>query len=74
MSLSVKAKAGRIAFTEPRNGKQIPHDRYISVDDTPWIRRLLEHHEDITLEPTKASSDTKNASADKPKTNPAPAA
>jgi hypothetical protein len=51
--ISVKAVKGRKAFTAPRGGVSIPHDRYITVDKSPYIDRLLNHHGDIALEPSK---------------------
>lgn len=48
--ISVKAKPGRIAYDAPR-GSLIPTDRYVLVDATPWIVRLLNVHADIELEP-----------------------
>lgn len=74
MSIRVKAKEGRVAFTAPRGGRQIPHDRYIAVDKTPWIVRLLEHHGDIVQEPEAASAKAPAFKQAKPAVDPAPAA
>jgi hypothetical protein len=70
MSIRVKAREGRVAFTAPRGGRLIPHDDYIIVELTPWIDRLLNHHHDIEAEPVKAAPVAKPA---KP-ADPAPAA
>jgi len=40
----VKAKEGRAAFFE---GKIIPQDKFVAVTDTPYIRRLIDHWEDL---------------------------
>jgi hypothetical protein len=53
--ISVKAVEGRVAFTAPRDGVRIPTDRYIEVDKTKWIMRLLDHHQDIVQETTKSA-------------------
>lgn len=42
----VRAKPGVIARMSPR-GPVIPHDKYVPVEDTAYIRRLLDHHGDI---------------------------
>lgn len=44
----VKTKVDRIAWTQPTGGIQIPTDRYMQVEATPWIRALIDKHEDIT--------------------------
>lgn len=54
--IRVKAKPGRVAFTAPRGGRQIPYDKFVEVDESPWIVRLLEHHGDIEREPEKGSA------------------
>jgi hypothetical protein len=46
----VKAVQGRVAFTAARGGVKIPADKYIEVDRTPWIDRLLDVHQDIIEE------------------------
>lgn len=48
--ISVKAVPGRVAFTAARGGARIPSDKYVEVDHTPWIDRLLNVHQDITEE------------------------
>lgn len=49
----VRAKQGRRAYYE---GRVIPHDKFIPVTDSPYIRRLLDFHQDIEQEarPVKA--------------------
>ena len=49
----VRAVAGRIARTSPR-GDFIPHDRYITVERTTYIDRLISVHGDVTVEPAAA--------------------
>lgn len=48
--IKVRAVAGRVARTA-RDGEFIPHDRYVRVDYTPYIARLLNVHGDIEVEP-----------------------
>lgn len=43
----VKARPGRRAFYE---GKVIPEDKFMPVADTPYIRRLVSHWEDLEVE------------------------
>jgi len=43
----VRAKPDRAAFFE---GKAIPSDKFIPVTDTPYIRRLAHHWEDIEVQ------------------------
>lgn len=40
----VRTRQGRRAYYQ---GKVIPEDRFIPVPDTPYIRRLRDHHGDI---------------------------
>lgn len=67
--ISVKAVEGRIARTAP-DGIFIPHDEYVEVVDTKYIRRLLEVHGDIVLKPAKqaapVSSDSKVDTGNQP--------
>lgn len=46
--IEVRTVKGRVAFDAP-GGKQIPDDKFVSVRETPYIRRLLQHHGDIEL-------------------------
>lgn len=43
----VKSRPGRRAYYE---GKIIPEDKFIPVPDTPYIRRLVHHWEDLEME------------------------
>lgn len=43
----VRTRPGRRAFYE---GKVIPEDKFIPVPDNPYIRRLINHHEDLEVE------------------------
>jgi hypothetical protein len=57
----VKTKPGRAAFYE---GKVIPQDKFIPVTDNPYIRRLIDHWEDLEVE---GGSDKKKDVKAKPK-------
>jgi len=46
----VKAKPGRRAYFE---GRIIPEDKFVPVTDTPYIRRLVRHWEDLEVEGEK---------------------
>lgn len=50
--ISVRAVAGRVARKSPK-GDFIPHDRYVPVEKTEYVARLLHVHGDIELEPEK---------------------
>lgn len=66
MFISVKAAPGRVAFSAPRGGERIPNDRFVLVENTPWVARLIEHHGDLIAEPKaeeKSSKADKNAPA-----------
>jgi hypothetical protein len=43
----VRAREGRKAFHE---GKVIPQDKFVPVPDTPYIRRLVSHWNDLEVE------------------------
>lgn len=45
--LKVRTRPGRRAFYE---GRVIPHDKYIEVADTAYVRRLINYHGDIEVE------------------------
>lgn len=47
----VKTKPGRRAYYQ---GKVIPTDKFIPVTDTPYIRRLANHWEDVEIKDEKA--------------------
>lgn len=55
MMVSVKAVEGRIARTSP-TGSFIPSDRYVSVELTPYLRRLIKLHGDVVVEPAPTKS------------------
>ena len=48
--IMVKAMPGRIAYSAPRGGKVIPHDEFIPVQDTPYVRRLANIWGDIEIQ------------------------
>jgi hypothetical protein len=43
----VKAKAGRRAYIE---GRVIPEDKFVAVSDDQYVRRLIDHWEDLELQ------------------------
>lgn len=43
----VKVKPGRRAYYE---GKALPDDKFVPVVDSPYIRRLIDHHQDLEVE------------------------
>ena len=43
----VKTKPDRRAYYE---GRIIPNDKFMPVQDTPYMRRLITHWEDVELE------------------------
>jgi hypothetical protein len=49
--IRVKTVPGRLAYTAPRGGKVIPTDRYVEVEHTAYVDRLLNFHQDIEQEP-----------------------
>jgi hypothetical protein len=63
MFISVKTVEGRIAYTAARGGERIPNDRYVVVEKTPWISRLLSVHKDIEIEPAPVAAKEKAAPA-----------
>lgn len=50
--VKIKAKPDRVARVSPR-GSFIPSDRFIPVEETPYIRRLINVHKDVIVEPKK---------------------
>lgn len=64
----VKTVKGRVARTSPK-GAYIPTDKFVPVEDTAYIRRLLNHYGDIELEPPR-----KAKAAAQPETAPEPVA
>lgn len=65
--ISVKAREGRVARESP-NGKFIPTDKFVSVEHTAYIRRLIHEWGDLEVEPVKVASKAKS-----PEPAPAPA-
>lgn len=52
-NIKVRAVKGRIVREEPR-GPFIPSDRFVAVPETAYIRRLIDHHGDLEIEPKPA--------------------
>lgn len=50
----VKTRPGRRAYYE---GKEIPFDKFVPVPDTPFIRRLANHWQDIEVESGDTATD-----------------
>lgn len=59
--VSVKAVEGRIARDAP-NGNFIPSDRFVTVDRTHYVARLIDHWGDLVIEP-KAAKPVKQVGA-----------
>jgi hypothetical protein len=59
----VKAKPGRRAYFE---GQIIPEDKFVPVTDTPYVRRLVHHWQDVEIEGGRMPD------ADRRKKNPVP--
>lgn len=51
----LKAKKGRIARVSAR-GEMIPHDRFINVQMTPYVQRLINKWGDVEVEPQNKRS------------------
>jgi len=49
----VRTRPGRRAYYE---GKMIPEDKFTPVPDNPYIRRLINHHQDLEVEGGKAGA------------------
>jgi hypothetical protein len=64
--INVKTVAGRVAFDSPRGGKRIPTDKFVSVPETNYIRRLIDIHGDLTEEGGKAKPATPAPAAKPP--------
>lgn len=54
----VRTKPGRVARTAPR-GDLIPTDRFIAVQPSAYIDRLINIHGDIEVQPSKAPVERK---------------
>ena len=69
----VRTKPGRKLFYE---GKPIPHDNFVPVNDDPYIRRLINHWGDLEQEGgsdnTGAASSRKMKPTEKGPTPPVP--
>lgn len=51
-TIKVMAVEGRVVRESPR-GPMIPSDRYVSVENTRYIQRLIHVHGDLLAEPDK---------------------
>ena len=62
--ISVKTKKGRIAYTAARGGTRIPDDKFVEVEHTNYIKRLIDYHGDLEVEKAPAAkADAKPAPA-----------
>jgi len=62
--ISVKTKKGRVAFSASRGGVRIPDDKFVEVEQTPYINRLIDYHGDLEVEKAPAAkADAKPAPA-----------
>lgn len=52
--ISVKANPGRVAYDAAQGGTPIPNDRFVLVEHTAWVERLITVHGDIAVEPPAA--------------------
>lgn len=57
--IKVRTVAGRKAYTAPRGGKPIPTDKFIDVEHTAYIDRLLNFHQDIEQAPAAKKEENK---------------
>lgn len=54
--VTVKAAPGRTAVTAPRGGRDIPSDRFITIERTPFIDRLIRIHGDLIVKDDKPAA------------------
>lgn len=54
--IKVRAVPGRLAYDKPRGGKRISNDEFVAVEDTPYVRRLIDFHGDLEVEKEKSKS------------------
>ena len=76
-SIRVRALPDRVVYDAPRGGKRIPSDKFVSVQGSNYIRRLIEHWGDVELEgevSPKAKAPTPTLTAPAPKPAEAPKA
>lgn len=50
MLINVRCRKGRVAFSAPVNGNLIPDDRFVPVEKTAYIDRLINFHKDLEVE------------------------
>lgn len=63
----VKTKPDRRAYFE---GRIIPQDKFIPVTDTPYVRRLINHWQDVILEEGSEATKRKKIAPPTPKAPP----
>jgi hypothetical protein len=71
--ISVKTVAGRKAFTDPTNAKEIPSDRFIRVARNAHIDRLIAVHGDLIVQPEEPAQTAAPEPVDAPAETPAKA-
>lgn len=70
----VKTKPGRRAFADRKDREEIPSDRFIGVENTPLIQRLIHFYGDIEVGQKPTATPTKPAKKAPPPPPPPPAA
>ena len=63
----VKTKEGRRAFNE---GREIPSTEFVPVTETPYIRRLIDHHGDLEEEKGKRDTNPRKPDRNEPEQSP----
>ena len=53
--VSVKTKEGRKAYADPECRQEIPSDKFVTIPMTAHVRRLIDVHKDVEVEPQRAA-------------------
>lgn len=64
--ISVMAVSGRLAYTHPVGGRAIPHDRYITLPESAWLRSRLAAGDIEELRKTQTKRGRKKANESLP--------
>lgn len=57
--IAVRAVKGRIA-RESARGRMVPENKFVSIPETPYVRRLIDVHGDLEEKQIKPTKETKN--------------